>query len=294
MSLASTVITAIGYRIGEGEAITASSKPVNLASCLQWLNETALWITGICAENESDLGRTIGTVTTIHAHITAATKAADCSITATSHGLISSGTCEAVVKDVVGMTELNDTEYTATYVSANALTLGVASTAYTTYASGGYVTKRKYTDLATTLYTPAHLRDQDGEIYNGWIVDGHSRNKLTLISESGLGDYDPVEATEPSEYYVDGSNNICFPSYPDAAYVVKIPYYQMPTALTAVTDTMPFLGLMDNVFIEAVTWRSQNRDEYDVSGELKWMSFCLDRVRRVIQMRKKMTSSVGL
>ena len=293
MSLVSTVISGIQYRLSGGITISATSDPP-LAAVLAWLNETALWITGICAENESDLGRTIGTITTIHAHITAATKAADCQITATSHGLISSGTCEAVIKDVVGMTELNDTEYTATYVSANALTLGVASTAYTTYASGGYITKRKYTDLATTLYTPAHLRDQNGEIYNGWIVDGHSRNKLTLISESGLGDYDPVEATEPSELYVDGSNNICFPSYPDAAYVVKIPYYQMPTALTAVTDTMPFLGLMDNVFIEAVTWRAQNRDEYDVSGELKWMSFCLDRVRRVIQMRKKMTSSVGL
>lgn len=292
MSLASTVITGIGYRLGGGITISATSDP-SLAAVLQWINETALWITGICAENESDLGRTIGTVTTIHAHITAATAAADCQITATAHGLISSGTCEAVVKDVVGMTELNDTEYTATYVSANALTLGVASTAYTTYTSGGYITKRKYTDLATALYTPAHLRDQDGNVYNGWIVDGHARNKLTLTTESGLGDYDPVEATEPSEYYVDGSNNICFPSYPDAAYTIKIPYYQIPTALTAVGDTMPFLGLMDNVFIEAVTWRAQNRDEYDVGNEMKWMSFLLGEARKVIAMRKKMSVSVG-
>jgi hypothetical protein len=293
MSLASTVITGIGYRLGGGITISATSDPT-LAAVLQWMNETALWITGICAENDSDLGRTLGTVTTIHAHITAATKAADCSITATSHGLISSGTCEAVVKDVVGMTELNDTEYTATYSSANALTLGVASTAYTTYASGGYITKRKYTDLATTLYTPAHLRDRDGNVYNGWIVDGHDRDKLILTSESGLEGYDPVEATEPTEYYVDGSNNICFPSYPDDVYVVKIPYYTLPTALTAGTDTMPFLGLMDNVFVEAVTWRAQNRDEYDTSSELKWMSFLNERARRVIEMRKKSTVSVGV
>jgi hypothetical protein len=285
MSLASTVITGIGYRLGDGEAITATSKPVNTATCLQWINETALWITGICAENDSDLGRTIGSLTTIHAHITAATKAADCSITATAHGLISSGTCEAVVKDVVGMTELNDTEYTATYVSANALTLGVASTAYTTYTSGGYITKRKYTDLATTLYTPCQ---------QGWIVNGHSRDVIDLVSEKAVLDYDPTEATEPSEFYVDGSNNICFPSYPDAAYVVKIPYYQIPTALTATTDTMPFLGLMDNVFIEAGTIRAQNRDEYDLSQELKWQSFLLDRVRAVIEMRKKTGVSVGI
>jgi hypothetical protein len=283
MSTTTTVLAQIGYRLGGGITISATSDPTQ-AAVIQWLNETASWITGICAENDSDLGRTIGTITTIHADISAATAAANCQITATAHGLISSGTCEVVIKDVVGMTELNDTEFTATYVSANALTLGVASTAYTTYTSGGHVMKRKFDTIATTLYAPAQ---------EGWIVKSNSRQPITLTTEKSLMDYDPVEATEPSEFYIDGSNNVCFPSYPDDAYTVKIPYWTLPTALTTTGETMPFLGLMDNVFVEAVTWRAQNRDEYDVTNEQKWMSFCLDRARRVIEMRKKTSVSVG-
>jgi hypothetical protein len=57
---------------------------------------------------------------------------------------------------------------------------------------------------------------------------------------------------------------------------------------------MPFLGLMDNVFIEAVTMRAQNRDEYDLKYELNWQSFLLDRVKSVIGLRKKMNVSVGV
>jgi hypothetical protein len=292
MSLVSAILTAVGYRIGGSPTISTTSDPTT-AECIQWLNETALWITGICAENNSDLGRTIGTITTIAADISAATKAANCQITATAHGLITSGTCEVVIKDVVGMTELNDKEYTATYVSADALTLGIASTAYTTYTSGGYMSKRKFSNLATNIYAPAHLQDEDGCIYNGWIVDGHARNKLILTTEACLAEYDPVEAIEPSEFYMDGSNNVCFPSYPDDAYTVKIPYYAIPTALTATTDTVPFIGLMDNVFIEDIIFRSKHRDEYDTQVEMAWRSLLMSRVKNVIALRQKISSSVG-
>lgn len=284
MSLVSTILTAAGYRIDKSLTISSTSDP-SLATCVQYLNEIALWITGLCAEYNSDLGRIIGTITTLHPLITAASKASPCSITSASHGLMTAGTAEVVIKDVAGMTELNDTEYTATYSSANAVTLGIDSSAYTTWSSGGYLSKRKYSTLATTLYAPAQ---------EGWIMDDHARNPIKLRSENCLLEYDPVEASEPSEFYVDGSNNVCFPVYPDAVYTVKIPYWTLPTALTAGTDTMPFLGLMDNVFIEALTIRAQNRDEYDLAFDLKWQSFLLDRVQRVIAMRKRMGGSVGL
>ena len=284
MSLASTILTAAGYRLGGGTTISTTSDP-STATCLQWLNETALWITGICAEQNSDLGRTIGTITTIHADISAATAAANCQVTATGHGLMASGTAEVLIKDVSGMTELNDTEFTATYVSANAVTLGVASTAYTAYTSGGHIMKRKFSDIATTLYTPAQ---------KGWVVKSNYRSEIILKQELDLLDYDPIMADEPAEFYIDGSNNVCFFVYPDDAYTVKIPYWTLPTALTATTDTMPFLGLMDNVFVEALVWRCQNRDEYDITMELKWQSFLLDRVKAVIAMRKGMAAGVTL
>lgn len=284
MSLVSTVLSGIGYRLSGGITISATSDP-SQAACIAWLNETALWIAGICAEQNSDLGRTIGTITTIAADITAASKASPCSITATSHGLMTAGTAEVVVKGVVGMTELNDTEYTATYSSADAVTLGINSSAYTTYTSGGYVSKRKFSTLATTLLVPAQ---------EGWVVKDNYRSPISLITEKDLINYDPVEATEPAEFYVDGSNNVCFPSYPDDVYTVKIPYWTIPTALTTTTDTVPFMGLMDNIFIEAVAIRAQNRDEYDTTFELNWMSFLNENVRKVLAMRRKTGISVGL
>jgi hypothetical protein len=282
MSTVATILTATGYRLSGGITISTTSDPSS-TTCIQWLNEIAMWLTGICAEQDSDLGRTIGGFTTVHADISAATQAADCQITATSHGLMTTGTMDVLIKDVVGMTELNDTEFTATYVSGNAVTLGVASTGYTAYVSGGHVMKRKYSNLATAIYAPAQT---------GWIVDGHSRNPLKLRDETCVLEYDPIEATEPCEFYIDGANNVCFPSYPDDAYVVKIPYWAIPTTLTLTTDTMPFLGIMDNVFIEALTVRAQNRDEYDTSVDMKWMSFLNDRARAAIAMRKNMQPRV--
>jgi hypothetical protein len=285
MSTVATILAGAGYRLGGGITIGASSDP-SQATCIAWLNEIALWITGLCAENNSDLGRTIGTVTTIHADISAATKAANCQVTATAHGLMgAASTAEVLIKDVVGMTDLNDKEFTATYVSADAVTLGVASSAYITYVSGGHIMKRKYSTLASYLYAPAQ---------EGWIVDGHSREVIRLRDESCLLEYDPIEAAEPSEFYVDGANNVCFPSYPDDVYTIKIPYWTIPTALTTTTDPMPFLGLMDNVFLEALVIQAQGRDEYDITMNLRWQSFLLERAMRVISMRKSATSKVTL
>lgn len=283
MSLVSTILTAVGYRLGGGITIGTSSDP-STATCIQWLNETALWLTGLCAERDSDLGRTIGSITTVNATITAASEASPCAITAASHGLMTSGTAEVLIYGVSGMTELNSTEYTATYVSADSVTIGIDSSSYTTYTSGGHIAKRKYSTLASTLYAPSQ---------KGWIVDTYSRSELNLMSENDLINYNPVEYTKPQYFYVDGSNNVCFPSYPDAAYTVKIPYWTIPTALTATTDTMPFLGLFDNVFIEACTLRGQNRDEYDIALDLKWQSFLHERAARVIEMRKNMQPTVS-
>ena len=280
MSLVSSILTAVGYRINL--VISTSSDP-STATSLQWLNETAQWITGLCAEENSDLGRTIGTITTVAADISAATAASPCSVTATTHGLCTSDTVGAVIKDVVGMTELNDTEYTFTYTDANTGTLGIDSSDYTAYTSGGYLSKRKFDDLASNIYVPAQ---------EGWIVHDNYRSAITITDELKLDEYNPVEAKEPTEFYVDGSNNVCFPSYPDDAYTVKIPYWQIPTALAETTDTMPFLSLMDNVFIEALTIRAQSRDEYELDFELKWQSFILDRVRRIIALRKKTSVKV--
>jgi len=79
-----------------------------------------------CAGNET---------TTCLKDITAATKANPCNIQSTAHGY---STGDRIwIKDVVGMTEINNKHFTITKVDADNFTLGVDSTAYTAYTSGG-------------------------------------------------------------------------------------------------------------------------------------------------------------
>jgi len=210
MATVGTILTAVGYRTNL--TISTTSDPTT-ATCIQWLNETALWLTGVLAEEKSELGRTLGSITT-----------AD----------------------------------------------GTAA----------------YTGLAT-MYAPYDF---------GWIVKTNSRDKILLTTEEKSLEFSPStsDENEPTHFYVDGANQVVFLPTPDAIYTVKIPYWPLPTAMTATSSTVPFLGIFDNLFIEALALRIQNRDEYDLSFELKWFSFLTDKARRVVEMRKGRNSSVGL
>ena len=372
MSTIIDIIKAAGYRLGL--TISASTDP-SMVECVAWLNEDIKWLLGFCAEERSDLGRTLGSITTIKATITAITNANPGSITAAAHG-ISDGEI-VLIKDVVGMTQVNDTWFTATYVDADTFTIGTDTSDtddYTAYSSGGYVYLDKYTTISSDLYTPCEMVDKNGGLYAGWIKKTTTRNPLKLTTESACTDYNPTGVAEPSGFYLDASGNVIFLQTPDDAYAVKIPYWQVQperstahpitaiskadpgqittdayafaasdsvyienvvgmtnvngntytltivdasagtytigvnsstyatyvsggyvTLATATTNyTMPFGGLFDNLLIESIVLKAQNRDEYDMSYELKWLQFISEKARRLIQMRKGQSRGVSL
>lgn len=83
--------------------------------------------------------------------ITAITQASPAQVTAASHGYDNGDIVR--LKDIVGMTELNDAEYVITVVDANNFTLDdVDSTAYTAYTSGG-TSERNTVDCTNDLST---------------------------------------------------------------------------------------------------------------------------------------------
>ena len=143
-----------------------------------------------------------------------------------------------------------------------------------------------YADLASLLFAPTSLRGTDGCEYSGYIQKTNVRNPLILTTEAALIDYDPSLESEPCEFYIDGSNNLIFLPTPDDSYTAKIPYYPYHTALTATTDTIPFKRIYDNVIIESVVMRAQNRDEYDLTFELKWFSYIRSQAKKIIYLRK--------
>ncbi|MDO8734058.1 MAG: ubiquitin-activating E1 FCCH domain-containing protein, partial [Elusimicrobiota bacterium] len=81
-------------------------------------------------------GRLTGNISSaVVINITAATKASPCQITAASHGFSNGDIVN--IQSAGGMTEINNLSFTIANVAANTFTIGVDSSAYTTYTSGG-------------------------------------------------------------------------------------------------------------------------------------------------------------
>jgi hypothetical protein len=85
--------------------------------------------------------------------IIAATKANPCAVTTNiTHGLTTGDSVE--INGVVGMVELNGNTYTATVTGPQAFTLGVNSSAYTTYVSGGTISPDLRTEVVSIYDYP--------------------------------------------------------------------------------------------------------------------------------------------
>lgn len=278
MSQASALITSLNSRL---DMTIGTSTTPSQTDVLAWMDETVKWIMVILAEQNSDLGREIGTIKTIKKTITGITTATPPVVTSASHGL-SDGE-EVLIKSVVGMTEVNDEWYliddgaTHTFELQDATATDVVGAAYTDYSSSGYIYKKEYTDLTSYLYAPAK---------KGWIQKTHERVPIELTTEDALMEYDPAEVGEPTHFYVDGDNHIHFIPTPDDAYVIKIPYWKITTAITLTTSTIPFNGLLDSLIVEAVEMRAKIREELDPAETQNWFKFLGDRVKNLSWLRK--------
>ena len=162
------------------------------------------------------------------------------------------------------------------------------STATLTLADG----TAAYTDLASTLLSPHETKDKDGKTFCGWILKTNVRNPLMLGTESDSLDFDPALESQPTLFYINGSNSVTFLPTPDDTYTAMIPYYALHTILTATSDTVPFIGVFDAVIIESVAMRALNRDEYEVGFELNWFKYIRGQARKIIAMRKGETVGV--
>jgi len=62
MSLVADILAGIGFNLNR--TIDAASEPSE-AECIAWINQTLDWLVQILVENRSELGRTLGTITTV-------------------------------------------------------------------------------------------------------------------------------------------------------------------------------------------------------------------------------------
>lgn len=121
-----------------------------------------------------------GTIIASTASISGASKANPGVITAASHGF-STGD-QVYLSGIGGMTELNNRRVTITVLSSNTFSIGVNTSAYTTYTSGG--TASKPVDITTT-YGTAEVED---------LTHAQSADTLYL----GHGDFATAKLTRSS------------------------------------------------------------------------------------------------
>jgi len=130
-------------------------------------------------------------------HVTAITKASPAAVTAaTAHGLTTGD--KVVLNNTGGMTEVNNITFTITVTSTTEFTLGVDSSAYTTYTSGGkvhatidgsafvaYVSDGELYKTVTEIGGLWHLEGENVAVLaDGNVISGHtvSSGKITLTT----------------------------------------------------------------------------------------------------------------
>lgn len=155
------VVTATSHGLSDGDLIDISDiiwEPTvdSLLGETQPIQAVGRYKIGEVAANTFELATTSGK------GVSGATEANPGSITVLNHGY-STGD-EVHFHDVGGMTELNGNGYTVTKVDADTFTIGVNTTGFTTYTSGG----SSY--LAT-----------DGSTYNAYKEDGNVRLAVSVL-----------------------------------------------------------------------------------------------------------------
>ncbi len=81
------------------------------------------------------------------ATITGITQANPGSVTAANHGFATGST--VIIRNVSGMTQVNNQQYTVTSTGTNTFTIGVDTTAYSAYVSGGTASQPEYVNAYT-------------------------------------------------------------------------------------------------------------------------------------------------
>lgn len=157
-----------------------------------------------------------GIITTGGGTITGITKANPAVVSLTAHGFANGD--KIYITGVGGMVEVNNLEFTVTVVNANSFSIGVNSTAYTTYTSGGLA--KKIVEV-TTPYLEADLPTLDY---------AQSADILTVCHQN----YQPIEITRSS----DTSWTVTTPTFKDGPYLdepVNITNGVKPSARNVIT-----------------------------------------------------------
>lgn len=126
-----------------------------------------------------------GTTGSQTALITGITNATNAVVTSTNHGLVSGTTI--IINDVSGMTQVNGNSYLITVIDANTFSIGVNSTAFGVYTSGGVWYSSPYNGFTTAAPFIASVNNDPGPQNNRNLYFPQSRVQNILITANVIG-----------------------------------------------------------------------------------------------------------
>jgi len=131
--------------------------------------------------------------------ITGLSKANPGSVTAVGHGFTSGDKIK--ITGVVGMTEVNNLYFTITVVDADHFTIGVNTTSYTTYISGGTATKYGATQTSPVrIYSASHGLTNGKTIGITGVVGMTELNGGLFTVTNSTTDYFDLSAVDGTAY----------------------------------------------------------------------------------------------
>jgi hypothetical protein len=143
------------------------------------------------------------------------------------------------------------------------------------------------TTILDTLFAPCFWYDDNGDEYSAWVEETTKRTPIKYMERGSWVDIDPSAEGKPTHYIISPQvGNIWFFPTPDDVYTIQVPYYPYPTILTLTTQTVPYYRIFDNVILESVVMRAQNRDEYDLTFELKWFSYIRSQAKKILYLKR--------
>jgi len=276
-------LTQLGIRLNK--TISATSDP-NTTKVFHVINEISEWLSTLCMQNKSELGRKTGVITLADGTAEYDDLVDDIIAPDSKGWLLKTYSRESLEltteEEAIGYSPYSgdEAEPTKFYVDGNGniTFLQTPETTYTAYIPYWY----HQTKIAAASYTITGASQANPCVLTFASHNFKTGDRIKIASVVGMTElndkYYTVTYASSTTISLDGVNSTAY-----------TPWSSGGTASVMI----PFNGVFDNLYLEAASIRFQNIEEYQQEVEQSWLSFLMTEARKVIEVRKSLTKKVG-
>ena len=276
-------LTQLGIRLNK--TISATSSPTS-TQVYHVINEISDWLSTICMQNKSELGRKTGTITLVDGTAKYDDFVDDIIAPDTRGWLLKTYARDKIVlateEDALNYSPYasDETQPEKFYMdmNGNVIFLQTPETTYTAYISYWYhqtkIAAASYTITGASKASPCVLSFASHNFKTGDRIYVASVEGMTELN----GNYYTVTYLTSTTISLDGCASTAYTTW---------------TAGGTASTIIPFNGIFDNLYIEAASIRFQNIEEYQQEVEQSWLSFLMTEAKKVIEVRKSLIKKMG-